>query len=273
MINILLLNWNSLRASSACIRSILESKLTAYRIYLIDNASDDQDAVKRYVDSLSDERISVILSERNLGYAGGNNLGFQYLDQNNIAGDVLVLNPDVLLEEDTLEAMASALTGNVGAVMVRTRSPDERQSYDFLKLDGFRTKFCKTYSRTTIETDYVAGSCFLVCRKVLDEVGYFDDDFFMYWEEVDLSMRIASAGYILVSCLSTSISRALNPPSRSSSALYYSVRNSKLIKERYGFRGHPQYLLRLFFSALKSSCRNGSTAPVKSYFNGLRSFW
>ena len=164
----------------------------------------------------------------------GNNRGYEYLRQNNLDGDILILNPDVLISENTLEQLKIVLDSNntVGAVMCRTVDDREKILYDYISMDGLDQKWLIS-DRDFVATDYVAGSCMLLKREVIDKIGLFNEKFFMYWEEVDLSFRIKKFGFKLFSTIQTKIVRKENDKSRSFNMNFYMTRNLFLMKKLY----------------------------------------
>ncbi len=273
-INILLLNWNSSSDIDSSIQNILNSDYKNFRIILIDNFSKEED-----IDNLKDIyekykdlcEIHLLLNEENYGYAGGNNRGYDYLVDNNFKGDILVLNPDVMISPNTLFELQNSLDEDIGGVMCRTLKSDNSIMYDYIKLNGYFQKWL-TANKDIVETDYLAGSCMLLNRQIIDKIGLFDESFFMYWEEVDLSLRIKNEGYKLISITKTSINRLDNPVERSSNAIYFTTRNSfKIYKKHNLFKLHSLmlYFFYSLLSALKYSIIYKNFIFIRKYFLGI----
>jgi GT2 family glycosyltransferase len=282
MINIFILNWRSVDKTKNCLKYILSSKDQNFRIVLINNFSEDSDIIElKNIYSYYKEQIEIYLVENtsNLGYAGGNNSGFRFIEEKNLSGDILILNPDILVSSDTIGEMRKALAYNVGIVTPRTLNTNGEILYDAIKLTGFLQR--KIVSKNTIVcSDYSQGACMLISREVLRKVGLFDERFFLYWEEVDFSLRVREKGYKLVSVTSARVIREKNPSVRQPLSFYYSIRNARLIKTKhpkvfsnfkyviylgymlllifkYSFR--PTYFVELwynYFSGLRDSFRN-----------------
>ncbi len=190
LLNILILNFNSAGAAGNCISSILASDRVIYRIILINNYStiEDLNEIRSLRDNLRDKiNITLIEIEKNLGYSGGNNAGIRYLLENNIQGDILIMNPDVTVSADTISEMRKTMASDTGIVTVRTKDSNGKVLFDAIKLNGFFQRKIITH-RDLIATDYSQGSCMLIKRDVIDLVGMFDERFFLYWEEVDFSL-------------------------------------------------------------------------------------
>lgn len=251
MINILIVNWNSHDDLNNLLDSISKSKSISFRVIVIDNNSEDVKRLRKiynYFQSKFD--IFLIENNQNLGYAVGNNIGYRYLETHSLSGDVLVINPDVLLSDDTIYEMSLAKrTHNAGAAMVRTFSTCNQHLYDFIKLNGLMTRHMAT-NEEVVETDYAAGSCLLLDRGVINQLGLFNDKLFMYWEEVDLCFRIRGIDRRIISTTKTSIKRKANDSSRNLNAIFFSIRNSFYIYSRYDLISLNNFLRYLIYNLI-----------------------
>lgn len=182
------------------------------QVIVVDNASTDGSVA--YLQPLFPQ-VSFIQSSTNLGFAKACNLGLQQA-----TGDyILFLNPDTLLAEDTLEKCirffeTHSHAGAVGVRMIDGAGKFLKESKrafpspvtSLFKLFGLSRLFpySKTFSRYHLghlsahqnhEVDVLAGAFMMIPKKVLHNVGSFDEVFFMYGEDVDLSYRIQKSGY------------------------------------------------------------------------------
>jgi GT2 family glycosyltransferase len=257
MINIFILNWNSVESVNNCLNSVLASDYKIYRVILINNFSTELDLfeLSKVYDQYK-EKIEIYLVENNLnlGYAGGNNSGLDFLLRNNFLGDILILNPDVIISENTISEMNKALIEGIGIVTVRTLDTKGKILFDAIKLKGFQQKNIIT-DKNKIYTDYSQGSCLMIKRDIINRIGLFDERFFLYWEEVDFSLRVIAQGEKLLSITTTHITKKDNSLTRQPIVFYYSVRNASLIKNN-----HPNsfsnvdyiyYLIKTFLLTLK----------------------
>lgn len=181
-------------------------------IIVIDNASSDGSAQML---SARFPQVRLLRNEENLGFAKANNQGAR-----EASGEfILFINPDTVVEEDTLSKCVAFMdvhpdAGALGVKMIDGTGkflPESKRGLptlwvSFCKLTGLSKLFPKsrTFNRyhlgyldpnRTHEVDVLAGAFMMVRKKVLDEVGPFDERFFMYGEDVDLSYRITKAGY------------------------------------------------------------------------------
>ncbi|MGA1863053.1 glycosyltransferase family 2 protein [Deferribacter thermophilus] len=180
------------------------------KIYLIDNSPTDE---LRELSKL-DKRITYIFNNTNLGFGKGHNIALRKSVNENISYH-LVLNPDVYFEEGILEELYNFMEKNpdVGLVMPKVLYPDGSLQYlckllptpfdlfgrRFLNFGPFK-KFIEKRNEiyelrftgydNIMEVPYLSG-CFMFIRtKVLVKIGLFDERFFMYLEDTDLSRRI-----------------------------------------------------------------------------------
>lgn len=200
---------NNLNKVKKAINSCLLSNLPQ-KIYLIDNSPTDE-----LMDlSKLDNKIIYIFNNANLGFGKGHNIALRKSIEENISYH-LVLNPDVYFEEGVLEELYNFMEENqdVGLVMPKVLYSDGRLQHlckllptpfdlfgrrflNFRPLKKFVEKRNEIYElrftgyNKIMEVPYLSG-CFMFIRtKVLEKVGLFDERFFMYLEDTDLSRRI-----------------------------------------------------------------------------------
>ncbi|MEK7264398.1 MAG: glycosyltransferase [Bacteroidota bacterium] len=181
-------------------------------IFVVDNASNDGSAemLKNKFSS-----VHLIENEKNLGFAKANNLALK-----NTSGKfILLINPDTIVQEDTLSVMLNYFkeNPNVGLGGCKVLNPDGtlqlacRRSFPspwvaFTKIVGLsnifpQTKIFGKYNLSYLsadeiqEVDAVSGSFMMLRREVYENIGGLDEDFFMYGEDLDWCYRIQKAGW------------------------------------------------------------------------------
>lgn len=177
---------------------MLAQRYPRIEVLVVDNASSDDG-----VDLIKDlaPPVRVIRLQRNLGYAGGNNGGFAECRGQYVA----VLNPDTEVEPDWLAALVDALERDPSAglatskILLFDRRDRVNTCGNEIHLTGLT--FCRglgapaaAYSRPE-RVAAVSGAAFLIRRSLLATLGGFNERFFMYLEDTDLSWRAALAGY------------------------------------------------------------------------------
>lgn len=214
-LSIIIVNYNTYSLTKQTIDSVINQLIPfAYEIILVDNASTDGSIQQLKEDFNSQEEfIHIIINNSNLGFGRANNIGMKLSKGEYI----LLLNSDTVVGEDCLEKCLNQIqdqveVGALGCKVVlgdgsldhacKRGFPTPKASlYYFLKLDRKNPMKYGLYDALHLgedevgEVDALMGAFMLMPRKVLDEVGLFDEDYFMYGEDIDLCYRIKSAGY------------------------------------------------------------------------------
>ena len=188
-----------------CIRSVRQAtKDIDCEIIVVDNHSND--GTVDYLTKCFGSSITLIDSNHNLGFARANNLAIKQSQ-----GEyVLLLNPDTFVGTDAISQVVSFMdehpkAGGVGCRMHNangTLAMESRRGLptpyvSFLKMLGMSRRYYMSHLSWDQpgRIDVMSGAFCLLRRKVLDEVGLLDEDFFMYGEDIDLSYRILKGGY------------------------------------------------------------------------------
>ena len=218
-------------------------------VIVVDNASTQDEA------SVISERfpqVKVIRSVKNLGFAGGNNLGIK-----EAKGDyVLLINNDTYFKEFNIDSLIERLKSSdkIGIVCPKLRfawgnNPIQFTGYTPLsnitlrnRAIGFGEEDNGQYD-TACPTPYAHGAAMLLKRKAIEKVGLMPECFFLYYEEIDWSMMFTRAGYEIwydPSCTvyhKESQTTGQNSPLRT----YYITRNRLLLVKR-NYKGINKYL-------------------------------
>lgn len=181
-------------------------------VFIVDNNSVDG-SVEMLHEKFSD--FTIIANDENLGFSKANNLAIE-----KSRGDyVLLLNPDTIVEDDTFAKVVEFMdthpdAGGLGVKMVDGKGvflPESKRGLPtpevaFFKIFGLAALFPKSKlfgkyhlgflsKDETHEVEILSGAFMLMRKKVLDQIGYLDETFFMYGEDIDLSYRIIKAGF------------------------------------------------------------------------------
>ncbi|MFA5891184.1 MAG: glycosyltransferase family 2 protein [Actinomycetota bacterium] len=191
------LNWRQPHETIAALSSLRDTGVDAI---VVDNASGDGS-----VDAIRDAYPGVVMIENgvNAGYAGGNNTGIRLaLDRGTDA--VLVLNSDVVVEPGALDLLTQALLDHPewGIAAPVSLCRDDPSIVDFYRatvdLDHLAVhaqgRDEPLGELGDCETDYATGSAMLIRRSLIEEIGLFDERFFLVWEDVDFGVRARAAG-------------------------------------------------------------------------------
>ena len=191
-----------------CLESINKSVNGSPEIIIVDNASTDHsiDAVK-----LKFPNINIIRSEKNLGYAGGCNLG-AIEAKNNL---IVFLNNDTVLSDDWDQSLFKRLEDEtISSVQPKIKNLLNKEYFDYAGasggfLDVFCYPFCRGRIFSTIEKDtlqyqseeevfWASGAAFATKKNIFIDSGMFDTKFFAHMEEIDYHWRCQMMGYKVV---------------------------------------------------------------------------
>lgn len=206
-IYILILNYNSAKESLALFYQLREFAFLNTKILVIDNFSFPSDR------NLLTENIpggNLILNNKNKGYAGGNNIGLK-LALEDCADYMLILNPDIRLQKDSLSILLKSLKQDknlaaIGPRIVKRENPiliftDGELVIEDDSLQTIHQNHNKliydTKQKFNYAINYIDGSCILLNAKAVKEVGEFSEEFFLYFEETDWCFRAKQKGWDL----------------------------------------------------------------------------
>ncbi|MFA6896749.1 MAG: glycosyltransferase family 2 protein [Patescibacteria group bacterium] len=241
---IIVLNWNGKDDTLDCLQSLRSTNYDNYKVVLVDNGSED-DSVKAVKEKFPE--AEVVETGKNLGFAGGNNVGIEYAIKAG-ADYVFLINNDTTVHPDYLKELVDVAESDVkiGAVGSKIMYYSEPERIWFVggKINWLKNKgehigldeIDKGQFDEIREVDYLTGCALLVKREVVEKVGVLEDDYFLYYEDADYSLRIQNAGYKTVytpkSKIFHKVSRSTKPGS--SSYVYYHVRNGLVNARRNG---------------------------------------
>uniref|UniRef100_A0A7C4TB11 Glycosyltransferase n=1 Tax=candidate division WOR-3 bacterium TaxID=2052148 RepID=A0A7C4TB11_UNCW3 len=211
-ISIIIVNYNVKHFLEQCLMAIERARHNLrIEIIVVDNASVDGSKAmikKRF------PNVQLIENYKNLGFARANNQALRIARGKYI----LILNPDTLIQEDTLEVLKKFLDEHPDSAAVGCKLLNPNGSFQyasrrsiptpwvaFTKIIGLSRIFPKShlfgkYNLTFLpfdlesEVDVLSGSLMMIRKDVLDRIGYFDEDYFMYGEDIDLCYRIKKSG-------------------------------------------------------------------------------
>lgn len=193
-------NWNGKEDLPACLDSLLQQTIPA-EIVVVENGSIDGSAAflaEHYT------QVTVLAQKKNLGFAGGVNAGIRYALQFDIEY-VALLNNDAVVDKEWLAELVKTMSANPEAGIVTSKITSSDRSHLDSTGDIYTT-WGLPYPRGRKETNLHAyddmmtifgasGGASLYRTTALKQIGLFDEDFFAYYEDVDLSFRAQLAGW------------------------------------------------------------------------------
>lgn len=287
MVYIILLNWNNATDTISCLKSISSITDVQYKVVICDNLSADNsyndirefltcdenykhsfsEYTKHDVDGdcdFSGKKTALIQNGANLGFAGGNNVGINFALLQSNMNYVWLLNNDTEVQPSSLSEMIARFEDNkkigvCGSKLVYYHQRDRIQGlggiinpvtcatrhYPWLESSD------KEFNDNAVELkiDYVLGASMLFSRVALEKAGLLCEDYFLYYEEVDICNRLKQSGFS-IGVASKSIvyhkEGASTGHGKSDIADFCSVKNRLLIAKKF----YPKYILTVKFSLL-----------------------
>lgn len=198
LVYIIILNYNGGKEIIECLKSCQRINYPRFRILVVDNASTDYSVsqIKKQF-----KEMIVIQNQANLGFAAGNNIGIRYA-LNQGADYILLLNNDTVVSKDFLAKMIQLAEKqtNIGIVVPKILYHQSNKLWE-----GWEKKIDYLRGRVTVttkekinqpkETIHATGCAMLIKRKVLEKIGLLPEDYFMYFEDIDFSLKTKKAGF------------------------------------------------------------------------------
>lgn len=260
-VSVVILNWNGWKDTIACVESVRESSKKDLEVttIVVDNASTNE-SVSKITPFLSSKHNELLLvNTTNLGFAEGNNVGIRKAIELG-AQYVLILNNDTLVSKDCIRILSHYLDVHENVAIAAPKIYFAK-GYEFHK-DRYREvdrgkviwyaggdiDWNNVYGSnhgvdevdtgqfdSDKETTFATGACFLIRTKVLKEVGLFDQKYFLYLEDADLSLRVQRKGYKIMFVPTAHLWHKVSQSSGIGSQLndYFITRNRMMFGMRY----------------------------------------
>ena len=201
MVSIITINYNGYKDTCELVESFRQFEDYPYEIIIVDNASPNGDGALLKT-SLSG--VTIVCSDKNLGFSGGNNLGYKYAKGEYI----LFMNNDMTITRSFLKTLVNRLQSSerIGLVSPKIKyehHPDIIQYAGYTAMHpirisnhliGVNQKDLGQYDQAT-PTAYAHGACMLTSREIIEKAGMMTDIYFLFYEEIDWSIQLRRPGY------------------------------------------------------------------------------
>jgi GT2 family glycosyltransferase len=248
-VSIVILNWNGLEDTIECLESLQKITYPNYDVIAVDNGSEGNDA--EILREKFGKYIRLIRNDKNYGFAEGNNIGVRYALENVSPDYILLLNNDTVVKPGFLTELvkvarsdpkigivggkiylygtnmldsAGSLFNNVAICTSRGNLEEDRGQYDAQE-----------------EVPMITACCCLIRKAVLEQTYLFDPDFFLYYEEFDLNIRVRELGYNVVYVPDSMIYHKYSQSVKSETA-----RQTLLVKQFYGNINRARILIKYY---------------------------
>ena len=213
-VSLIIVNYNACECIVACVSSALRQ---VDQVIVVDNASSDDSLAQLEAMLPSEQKLKIVRNQENLGFAAGCNIGVDH----SLCRYLLFLNPDCVLAPDVVKGLLQTLerhpdVGMVGGLLV---NPDGNEQAggrraiptpwrSFVRAFGL-SRFADRWPRLffdfhlhtqplpthPIEVEAISGACMLVRRAAMQDVGHWDEGYFLHCEDLDLSMTLRRKGW------------------------------------------------------------------------------
>jgi len=281
---VVIVNWKGLDDTLSCVDSCLQLDYPDYFLAVVDNGSGDGSLEALQTRFAEDPRVVVLGTERNLGFAGGNNVGIRAALERG-AQYVWLLNNDTRVDPRAFSVLVSAAQSDSSVGIWGSKiyffEPPNMLWYAGGEVDpvdghahhvGWRETDVGQYDEVR-RTGYITGCSMLLSAEVLEHIGLMSEDYFLYWEEVDWCFRAAERGY---PCAVQPASLVWHKVSASTSGnprlqTRYETRNRLIFHRRHRSGALPRILLdRLRWGI--HYYRTGDREMASGVFSGVRDF-
>ena len=237
-VSIIIVNWNGENFLEDCLTSLQNQLYKNFEIIFVDNSSTDNSlflAKQLAADSMLD--IKFVLLNKNEGFTGGNNEGLKYC----LGQYIALLNTDTITDRAWLKNLAETMDTNPGVGICASKLLVLGEDVIDSAGDGYST-FGHAFKRGEgnppeefSNMGYIFGACAgaaLYRKKMLDEIGFLDNDFFILFEDTDLNFRAQLAGWKCLYVPDAIVYHKVGGSMKniSGGTAYYAVRNDKLVK-------------------------------------------
>lgn len=289
-VGIIILTYNAADFITPCIKSIQKNTYPNKQILIVDN--DSKDNTVKIIKKQFPE-IKIIQTGKDLGYAGGNNVGIKHFQKQNCKY-ILLINPDTRADKTLVTqliqtAEKNSTIGTIGPIITYTDYPKKI----WFAGGYFNQTFCYTrhphmnqiitqQEVTSSSTDFITGACLMIRTTILSQTGLLPDKYFLYFEDSFFCQTVKAHGYTnyllaqplvqhAVSATTGKIGQNTMTPLRA----YYFARNplwyirteKKGRQKLTNFLG--QFLIRLPYYSLQI-LKDQNPQAAKAYLKGIK---
>lgn len=210
MVSVIILNYKKKELTARCLDSVFQTNYPNFEVVLVDNGS--KDGSMEYLSKLYEQknRFKIICLDKNYGFAEGNNIGFVSADSN--SKYIAILNNDMEVDINWLSSLVEGMEidpyiGAAQSLLIDFKDREVKTIGSLLSESGsiYLLPYKGLRTANGVKISYAAGGASIFRRDVIKRVGFFDKDFFIYCEDLDLGLRIWLIGYEIVCFLNSKV--------------------------------------------------------------------
>lgn len=283
-LSVILLNWNRCDDTLECLASLGASTHRPLHLLVVDqHSSDDSPARIR----AACPEVDLLELAQNVGFAAGMNAGIRHALHKG-ATHLLLLNNDTIVAPEMISELLAQLkpgVGMVGPVIFYYDQPESVWSMGgnihslLLEMSGNHGRG-RAIPAQPVAQDFLSGCALLLPRETIEQVGLWDERFFMYYEDLDYCLRVGQSGLTLVLAPAARLWHKVSASSGGSASpaeRYQMAKSSGLyFRKQMNLWRAPFILLFRLGSALLWSwrlARQGRWDALRTYWRGLRDGW
>ncbi len=232
LIYIILINYNGFEDTCECLNSISKCNYENYKVLIIDNNS--QDASGKMLQKIFPQH-EYIFNNDNVGFAAANNIGYKYaltkqaeyillLNNDTVIDTEMILNLIINCKKDTVAVPKMYYYDNKSVIWFAGGKILENKGT--VKHLGERETDSQVYLEKKL-ISFATGCCMLIHKDILNKIGLFDENYFMYCEDFDFSIKLKKSSFKILFCPKAILWHKVNASTKNSNNIskYYLTRN------------------------------------------------
>jgi GT2 family glycosyltransferase len=283
-VSIVILNWNQKEMTLTCLSSLRKISYPHYEVILVDNASEDDS-----VSAIREEfpRVTVIENEKNLGVAGGRNVGLEVVQKKG-TDYMLFLDNDTIVDPEFITEMIKEgeRDKDIGILTAKIYFYDRPNTIwsaggklslyrCHFSVIGYEEEDTGQYDETR-EVDHVPGCCLMINKEVVDKIGLFDEDFVQYFgEDTDWCLKARREGYTIVYVPASRLwHHIIKKTAVSDRYMYLKGRNLMLFMRKHAKVRHwIVFVFYFIFASFKVLFQEARRGNLKQFLAMARGTW
>lgn len=287
---IIIVNYNGAELTNECVESLVRTNfLNEIKIYIVENGStdDSKEKITKFCEKLNYNGITIIVNDKNLGFAGGNNIGLKEAVKDNCDYFIL-LNNDTIVDTDFVFPLIRIFEKYDGcyASVPKIYYENERNKIWYAgggisKITGKISHYKYNLYDISAQKDkdieksvsFATGCCLCLSKECLNNIGFLKEEYFLYEEDTDYSLNILKNNHKIIYVPNSYIYHKVNGSTKHNSGLidYYMTRNHIIIIKKY----FNKKLIPLVFSFIvlikRSICKEiNIKQSFEGYIDGLK---